>query len=59
MEKVWLKSYPKGVPAEIDPSEFMSVGEVFERSCREFAERDAYVAAHQLLRATGGLNTIG
>jgi long-chain acyl-CoA synthetase len=43
MEKVWLKSYPKGVPAEIDPSEFMSVGEVFERSCREFAERDAYV----------------
>ncbi|MBU3920002.1 MAG: TolC family protein, partial [Alphaproteobacteria bacterium] len=23
------------------------------------AERDAYVAAHQLLRATGGLDTIG
>lgn len=44
MEKVWLKSYPSGVPAEIDPSEFMSVGEVFERSCREFAGRDAYVS---------------
>ncbi len=43
MEKVWLKSYPEGVPTEIDPSEFMSVGEVFERSCREYAERDAYV----------------
>ena len=43
MEKVWLQSYPKGVPAEIDPSEFMSIGEVFERSCREFADRDAYV----------------
>ena len=43
MEKVWLQSYPEGVPAEIDPSEFMSIGEVFERSCREFADRDAYV----------------
>jgi long-chain acyl-CoA synthetase len=43
MDKVWLKSYPTGVPAEIDPSEFMSIGDVFERSCREFADRDAYV----------------
>ncbi|HEY9193772.1 MAG TPA: long-chain-fatty-acid--CoA ligase [Methyloversatilis sp.] len=43
MEKVWLQSYPEGVPAEIDPSEFMSIGEVFERSCREFADHDAYV----------------
>jgi long-chain acyl-CoA synthetase len=43
MEKIWLKSYPEGVPAEIDPSEFMSIGEVFERSCREFAKQDAYV----------------
>jgi long-chain acyl-CoA synthetase len=43
MEKIWLKSYPQGVPAEIDPSEFMSIGEVFERSCREFAKQDAYV----------------
>ncbi len=43
MEKIWLQSYPEGVPAEIDPSEFMSIGEVFERSCREFADRDAFV----------------
>lgn len=43
MEKIWLKSYPEGIPAEIDPSEFMSIGEVFERSCREFATQDAYV----------------
>jgi long-chain acyl-CoA synthetase len=43
MEKVWLKSYPEGVPPDIDPSEFMSIGEVFDRSCREFADRDAYV----------------
>jgi long-chain acyl-CoA synthetase len=43
MEKIWLKSYPEGVPAEIDPSEFMSIGEVFERSCREFAKQDAYL----------------
>ncbi len=49
MEKVWLKSYPNGVPTEIDPSEFTSVGEVFERSCREYAERDAYVCMGKAL----------
>ncbi|WP_018411740.1 long-chain-fatty-acid--CoA ligase [Methyloversatilis thermotolerans] len=49
MEKVWLRSYPEGVPAEIDPSEFMSIGEVFERSCREFATRDAFVCMGKAL----------
>ena len=24
MEKIWLKSYPPGVPAEIDPSVYSS-----------------------------------
>jgi long-chain acyl-CoA synthetase len=43
MEKVWLKSYPEGVPAEIDVNEFRSLGDLFERSCRKFADRVAYV----------------
>ena len=31
MERIWLKSYPPGVPADIDPSEFKSLVEVFDR----------------------------
>ena len=42
MEKVWLKSYPKGVPAEIDANRYKSVGEVFDESVKKYAERPAY-----------------
>ena len=48
MEKIWLKSYPPGVPADIDPSEFKSLVEVFDRSVRQFADRPAY---HSMGRA--------
>lgn len=43
MEKVWLKRYPSGVPAEIDPDEYASLVEVFERSCQLFGARLAFV----------------
>ncbi|HMM54944.1 MAG TPA: long-chain-fatty-acid--CoA ligase [Candidatus Desulfobacillus sp.] len=42
MEKIWLKSYPAGVPAEIDVNEFESIGQLFERSVRKFRDRVAY-----------------
>jgi long-chain acyl-CoA synthetase len=42
MERIWLKSYPPGVPADIDPSEFRSLVELFESSVRKYAERPAY-----------------
>ena len=42
MERIWLKSYPPGMPAEISWSEFKSVGELFDRSCRKFADRPAF-----------------
>ena len=42
MEKIWLKSYPEGVPAEIDVDEFKSIGEMFDRSVRAFRDRVAY-----------------
>ncbi|MGE5169814.1 MAG: AMP-binding protein, partial [Rudaea sp.] len=42
MERIWLKSYPPGVPAEIDVGEYASVREVFEESCRKFATRPAF-----------------
>jgi long-chain acyl-CoA synthetase len=43
MEKIWLKSYPPGVPAEIDATEFSSLNAVVEQSFRRFADRVAYV----------------
>ena len=42
MERIWLKSYPKGVPAEIDVNTYESVRDVFEESCAKFSARRAY-----------------
>ena len=42
MEKIWLNSYPPGVPAEIDYSDYASVGELFEKCVRQYADRPAF-----------------
>jgi len=42
VEKIWLASYPPGVPAEIDVNEYASVREVFEESCTKYAARPAF-----------------
>ena len=42
MEKIWLKSYPKGIPAEIDVNEYASVREVFEESVGKYGPRPAF-----------------
>jgi len=42
LEKIWLKSYPPGVPAEIDVNEYASLREVLEASCAKFGSRPAY-----------------
>ena len=42
MEKIWLKHYPKGVPAEIDVGEYASIREVFEESLAKYATRPAF-----------------
>ena len=41
MDRIWLKSYPPGVPAAIDARRFASLGEMFEHSCGRFRERPA------------------
>ena len=43
MEKIWLRSYPPGVPAEIDVGAYRSIGDLFEQSVRRFASHPAYV----------------
>ena len=42
MERIWLKSYPAGMPADVTWDENQSIGELFEKSCKEFAERPAF-----------------
>ena len=43
MDKIWLQSYPPGVPPEVDLDEFSSLVDLFEQSVRKFAARTAYV----------------
>ncbi len=43
MDRIWLKSYPPGVPAEIDPSQLRSLKELIEQTCQAHANRVAYV----------------
>jgi long-chain acyl-CoA synthetase len=43
VEKIWLKSYPPGIPAEIDVNEFSSLGDLFERSVARWPGRKAYI----------------
>src|SRR5205814_9159135 len=39
----WLKSYPTGVSAEIDPTQYHSLIELLEEAFRKYASRDAAV----------------
>ncbi|SDG13636.1 MULTISPECIES: long-chain fatty acid--CoA ligase [unclassified Duganella] len=49
MEKIWLKSYPEGVPAEIDSTQFRSVTHLMEESFRKYADRNAFVCMDKFL----------
>jgi long-chain acyl-CoA synthetase len=42
MEKIWLRNYPKDIPAEINMAEFASLGDVLRHSCERFAQLPAY-----------------
>jgi long-chain acyl-CoA synthetase len=42
VERIWLKSYPPGVPADIDPAEYRSLVDLFERSIEKFGARPAF-----------------
>jgi long-chain acyl-CoA synthetase len=41
-DRVWLKSYPPGVPADIDPTQYGSLVALMEESFRKYADRVAY-----------------
>lgn len=42
VEKIWLKSYPPGIPAEINADAYQSLVQVFDHSCRQFSSRPAF-----------------
>jgi long-chain acyl-CoA synthetase len=41
-DRLWLKSYPPGVPADIDPSRYTSMVAMMEESFEKFSGRSAY-----------------
>ena len=49
MERVWLKRYPEGVPAEINPDQYGSLVEMFEESVNQFADQPAFVNMGQTI----------
>jgi long-chain acyl-CoA synthetase len=44
MDRVWLKNYPLGVPADINPAEYSSLVELIEESTARFADRPAFTS---------------
>ena len=44
MEKIWLKSYPEGVPAEIGPLAESSLAELLVNACRRYGDKTAYLS---------------
>ncbi|MFZ6771074.1 long-chain-fatty-acid--CoA ligase [Undibacterium sp. SXout7W] len=49
MDKFWLKSYPKGVPSEIDFTQYTSLVHLLEESFKKYAARDAYACMGAVL----------
>src|SRR5271154_4377412 len=43
MERIWLKQFPAGVPADIDLTQYSSLVELFEESFARFADRKAFI----------------
>jgi long-chain acyl-CoA synthetase len=49
MERIWLKNYPAGVPADIDPSKYRSLGALFEESFAAYRDRKAFICMDKAL----------
>jgi long-chain acyl-CoA synthetase len=49
IERPWLKHYPPGVPAEIDPARYPSLVAIFEESFQKFASKEACVCMGKAL----------
>jgi long-chain acyl-CoA synthetase len=41
-DRIWLRNYPSGIPAEIDADRFRSIADMFEQTVARFSDRPAY-----------------
>ncbi|HEX2492459.1 MAG TPA: AMP-binding protein, partial [Steroidobacter sp.] len=44
MNRIWLKNYPPGVPADINPDQYSSLLALLDESCANFADLPAYTS---------------
>jgi len=42
MDKIWLKNYQEGVPADIDPNEYQNIPEILENAFTKFADKPSF-----------------
>jgi long-chain acyl-CoA synthetase len=50
MDRIWLKNYPKGVPADIDATQYKSIVGLMDESFRKFGARDAYACMDKRMK---------
>lgn len=50
MERIWQKSYPPGVPAEIEMDGVTTLVSVVRDSCRRYADKTAYISMGKSIR---------
>lgn len=43
ISKIWLKSYPAGVPHNIDPDKYKNIAQLFDESVKQYASNQAFV----------------
>jgi len=43
MDRFWIRQYPPGTPADIDPNEYRSLKALIEQGCAQFATRAAFL----------------
>lgn len=57
MDRFWLKSYPPGVPSDIDPSVYPSLVALLEESFAKFRDQRAYVCMDKAI-TFGDIDTL-
>jgi long-chain acyl-CoA synthetase len=57
VDRIWLKQYPKGVPADIDITEYASLRDVFDESVANYSARPAYTCMGKTI-TFGELDTL-
>jgi long-chain acyl-CoA synthetase len=43
MDRIWLKSYPEGVPADVDLGKLRTLAQLIDEGCAQYADSVAYV----------------